>query len=345
MIPKSDRWQSRTPVTASVFLTHYCNLRCSFCCYRPFQGTGNRDLTTDQWLNIIDELAELKVFQVKLLAGEPLIRQDLKVILQHIVCRNMRFTLNTNGTLLTDELAQFIAQTGRADEIQISIDGLEKHHDEIRGSGNWNKAVNAVKLLKKYGVPVKINMVLTTSNYSGCVEASSYLLKNTGADVLRISSVSDEFNDLAPAQDRLSDSQYTEVMLQIVKLKKQFPNITSSFLERYEQITHPSVQDGFRRCSTPYKSITIRADGAVIACPNALEYILGWCGKDDLLNIWQKSQTITKFRKEIEDGTALGGDCCGCKYIRYCGQCCPAARRKEPVRCLKKLAKLILERS
>jgi radical SAM protein with 4Fe4S-binding SPASM domain len=301
-------------------------------------------LTTGQWLKIIDELAELKVFQVKLLAGEPLIRQDLETILQHIVCRNMRFTLNTNGTLMTEELAQFISRTGRADEIQISIDGLEKNHDEIRGSGNWRKAVNAVKLLKKYCVPAKINMVLTTSNYTECVEASRYLLENTGADILRISSVSDEFNDLAPAQDRLSDSQYAETMLQIRELKKQFPNITSSFLERYEQITHPSDREGFRRCSTPYKSITIRADGAVIACPNAREHVLGWCGRDDLTDIWQKSPVITKFRKEIDDGSNLVGACSGCKYIRYCGQCCPAARRREPVRCLKKLEKLIQER-
>ena len=341
MTPKFDYCNRQLPVTASVFLTHYCNLRCSFCCYRPLQETESRDLNTDQWMKIIDELAELKIFQIKILAGEPLIRHDFKTLLQHIVRCGMRFTLNTNGTLLTEDIASFIAGTKRADEVQVSLDGLEKQHDEIRGKGNWRKAVNAVKLLEELGVPVKINMVLTTSNYHSCNEAGRFFLEELGVKSLRISSVSDQFSELEPAHGKLSDRQYVQAMLQILELKKQYPNLTSSFLDRHRQINHPCNEAGCRRCSTPYKSITILADGAVAACPNAPGYILGWCGRDNLREIWQTSQVLADFRKQIDAGMALDGECQECEYIWYCRQCCPPAHDRGRGRCLKHLKQLL----
>ena len=331
----------QNPFCADLYLTHYCNLCCSFCCYRPFQGGANKDLSTEQWFKIIEQLAALKVFRVNILAGEPLLRQDLLTILWYIAKCNMRFALNTNGTLLTDEFAQSLAEIRRTDEVQISIDGMENFHDAIRGKGNWRRAVTAVNLLKKYHVPVVINMVLTNANYSECSHASEFFLNELHVDTLRISSVTDSFNELDASQGRLSDEQYVRAMLEVVKLKAVYSNIRSGFIEMYNEITNPVIKkEGGRCCNTPWKHISICADGRVIGCPNAVDYVIGDSLQTPLYDLWHNNQKLDDFRAETSSYTKLPEQCNECHYIWYCRQCCPPSRNKIS-RCRKRLAEIM----
>lgn len=331
------------PFSANIFLTHYCNLSCSFCCYRPFQSGKNRDLTTEEWFKIFEELAELKIFQIRIPGGEPFCRPDILSCLEHIASCRMRFTLNTNGTLVSERQADFIAELNRADEIQISVDGLEKSHDQIRGSGNWRKAVNAVRLFKSRSVPVKVNMVITNSNYADCREASRFFLEELGVDTLRISSVSDAFETEPNGNEKVSDEIYIRLMREVLELKQKYSNITSSFLDMHRFITHPNDAPGCRTCSMLDRSVTIRADGAIIACINSDDIVLGQCGKDKIRDVWQNSQQLNELRTAIRAGRQLDEACAGCEYSWYCRQYCPARKREGVSRCIKKLAKLYRE--
>ena len=334
--------QIRTPVNANLYLTHYCNLGCSFCCYRPFQKGNNKDLSTEQWLKIIDELSDLRVFQIRIPGGEPFVREDLLKILEHIALRNMRFTLNTNGTLMSEQDARFIASLNRADEIRLSVDGMEEKHDEIRGAGNWKRTINAIKFLKKYAVKVHITMVLTTSNYQDCIKTCHFLFDDLQVNSLQINSVSDGFSEISPEQGKVSDEVYARIMKEVIMLKKTYPQITSSFLDMYRQITNPVNREDCRRCTTPWKGVTVRADGAIIACPSAVNHILGWCGKDSIRDVWYNSQTMTDFRQEICTGYELPEkECVNCQYQWYCRQACPPSIHRGAVRCRKKLLNLL----
>ena len=58
----------------------------------------------------------------------------------------MRFDILSNGTLITDEMAAFLASTGRCDGIQVSIDGsIPMTHDVFRGEGNFLKAIRGIE--------------------------------------------------------------------------------------------------------------------------------------------------------------------------------------------------------
>ncbi len=328
------------PFSANIFLTHYCNLSCSFCCYRPFQGGGNRDLDTCGWMTIIDKLAELKVFQIKILAGEPLLRRDIKDILQHIADRKMRFFLNSNGTLLNEDFAGFLAGLQRCDGVQISIDGMEQEHDAIRGRGNWHKAVNAVKILKKFSIPVTVNMVLTGGNFRKSIAAVDRLQQLLEPDVFRISSVSDSFNEVDAEHGVLSDEQYVQMMLAVLRLKERYRNIRSNFLVMHKEITRPEISDGNTFCTIPEQSICIAANGDVIACPNAVNHVAGNSLAVPLQELW-RSDCMENFRREVKCGSLLPAECDGCRYRFYCKRCCPPSANPVQFRCRKRLAEIL----
>ena len=66
-------------------------------------------------------------------------REDLKDLVEGVVQNRMRFSILSNGTLITDDLASFLASTGRCNTIQISIDGsTARTHDMCRGEGNFD---------------------------------------------------------------------------------------------------------------------------------------------------------------------------------------------------------------
>ena len=82
-----------------------------------------KDLSTEEWLQFFDELGSLGVMNLSLAGGEPFIREDLTILLEGIVRNRMRFSLLSNGALIDDEMAAFLAGTGRCDHVQISVDG------------------------------------------------------------------------------------------------------------------------------------------------------------------------------------------------------------------------------
>ena len=126
----------RTPLAVDLAITHMCNLRCKYCSHFTGAGDVGADLEGDEWLRFFEELSRYAVLYVTLQGGEPFCRKDLARIIKGIVANRMRFDILTNGTLITDDMAAFLASTGRCDNVQVSIDGsMPITHDVFRGRG------------------------------------------------------------------------------------------------------------------------------------------------------------------------------------------------------------------
>ncbi len=107
------------------------------CSHFSSGGEVEKDLSTEEWLQFFEELHRCNVMDVCLQGGEPLFRPDLKELINGIVGNRMRFSILTNGTLITEEMATFLASSGRCDSVQVSIDGsIPTTHDAFRGEGN-----------------------------------------------------------------------------------------------------------------------------------------------------------------------------------------------------------------
>jgi len=113
----------KTPKTVDLEITNRCNLRCKYCSHFTSEGDVDQDLPTSEWLEFFEELNRCAVMDVCFQGGEPFIREDFKELVEGIVRNRMRFSVLSNGTLITDETAEFLASTGRCNSVQVSIDG------------------------------------------------------------------------------------------------------------------------------------------------------------------------------------------------------------------------------
>jgi cyclic pyranopterin phosphate synthase len=110
---------------------------------------------------IVRAAAELGANRIKITGGEPLVRSDVPLILRQIssVPYIKDLSLVTNGTLLTDELAEELKREGLR-RLNINIPSIEpKTYARLTG-GDLSKAIRGVEAAKKAGLyPIKINMV------------------------------------------------------------------------------------------------------------------------------------------------------------------------------------------
>jgi MoaA/NifB/PqqE/SkfB family radical SAM enzyme len=153
------------PENIYVVATNSCNLHCRFCSiWKAMPKMNNPTLL---YKKIVDDSAKMKIPHIILSGGEPLLREDIFEIIDYAKAIGIpQISIITNGTLINDEIAQKLAHS-KISHVTISIDGLEKSHDYIRGKGNFKKAINAIRILKKQKnrkFTIGINCVIHNKN-------------------------------------------------------------------------------------------------------------------------------------------------------------------------------------
>jgi len=144
--------------------TRACNLNCIHCYARAVHRSINRELTTEEGINLIDDLAAFGVPVILFSGGEPLLRPDLAELARHAVGRGMRAVISTNGTLINEEKAMALKDAG-VSYVGISLDGLEKMNDHFRGmKGAFQMALHGIKNCQKAGLKVGLRFTMNKLN-------------------------------------------------------------------------------------------------------------------------------------------------------------------------------------
>jgi MoaA/NifB/PqqE/SkfB family radical SAM enzyme len=150
-------FKKKLPVFGSADITNFCNLKCKHC-YWWLNRTLHRELSADEWRNVVREkFIKNGVVSISLTGGEPLLRPDvIEAIISEMGWRYV--TVVTNGTLpLIDFGVGYF----------ISIDGTESVHDAIRGMKIYGRVRQNVR--EHPWAKVSINMTINSLNYK-CVE-------------------------------------------------------------------------------------------------------------------------------------------------------------------------------
>jgi MoaA/NifB/PqqE/SkfB family radical SAM enzyme len=156
--------EGRGPVVSWNY-TRTCNLKCKHCYSSSESKIYENELTTEEALKFIDDLADFNVPSLLFSGGEPLIRKDFFTLAQHAVEKGIRPTLSTNGTLITPEVAQKIKDIG-VGYVGISIDGLREANDHFRGvEGAFDKAIEGIRNCRAVGQRVGLRFTINKSNY------------------------------------------------------------------------------------------------------------------------------------------------------------------------------------
>ena len=129
-IPRANLKHARrkTPLFCGHKLTYNCNLKCKMC---PFWKRTNQDLNTEKEKAILRKIHDSGVFAIAFEGGEPLLRKDLAEILAYSHSLSLHTSLITNGTLLESSIDEIASSINGV--VYVSLDGLEKIHDAIRG--------------------------------------------------------------------------------------------------------------------------------------------------------------------------------------------------------------------
>ena len=144
-------------------VTPRCNLSCSHC-YASNHAGADRVLDGDEARAVIDDLAGWGVPVLLFSGGEPFCREDIRELSEYAKSRGLRVTFSTNGTLIDDDAADWLASFGTG-YVGISIDGTEKVHDDFRRkAGAYASSLAAVRRLVSRGVKVGLRVTMTRRN-------------------------------------------------------------------------------------------------------------------------------------------------------------------------------------
>ncbi|HJQ37388.1 MAG TPA: radical SAM protein, partial [Thermoanaerobaculia bacterium] len=158
----------RIPVNGTLELTHRCPLECVHCYNNlPMSDRGARrgELTTDEYKRILDELAELGCLWLLLTGGEVLARPDFFEIYRHAASTGMLLTVFTNGTLITERVADAFAALPPF-AIEITMYGRTKAtYEALTGiPGSFERCLRGIQLLVDRKLPLKLKTVAISVN-------------------------------------------------------------------------------------------------------------------------------------------------------------------------------------
>jgi len=133
------------------------------------------ELPVNTIIRVLTELEEMQGLRVLITGGEPLLHSDFRRINDALADFAFRKILFTNGTLLGTEPVSCL----HVDEIQISVDGLEKGHDALRGRGAFRKAMAALEKIRDAGMDVSVSTMVHSANLND-FEEMEQLFRKTG---------------------------------------------------------------------------------------------------------------------------------------------------------------------
>jgi len=154
----------RIPIKGSLELTFRCNLRCQHC-YVANGGQSQAELGTSEIQDIIQQVVDAGCLWFLLTGGEPLLCKDFKQIYLTAKHKGLLLYLFTNGTLITPELADLLAEW-RPFCVEISLYGhTQETYERITGvPGSHARCLRGIELLLERKIPLKLKTVLMTLN-------------------------------------------------------------------------------------------------------------------------------------------------------------------------------------
>jgi len=157
-------------------ITQSCNLNCKHCYASSEAKKYEGELSPEEGLTLIDDLAAFNVPVILFSGGEPLIREDFFDLAYRASKHNIRATISTNGTLITPEVARSIKKAGIS-YVGISLDGIGELNDRFRGrEGAFEQALAGIRACREVGQKVGLRFTINRHNFHQ-IEEILYLVK------------------------------------------------------------------------------------------------------------------------------------------------------------------------
>lgn len=343
--------RSSMPEAITLFLTHRCNLRCRMCGQWGEGGVTRtegaevlkQELSPSQIRALVDDSARFGT-NITLFGGEPLLYPGCADLIAYIKSKGLHCLMITNGSLL-EQYAHAIVDAG-LDELNLSLDGGEKLHDEIRGMpGLFARImagigrVNDFKAMKNVRAPlINLQCTITKYNYhdleqlldaAAAMKADSLTFHNLiflNRDMLarqapvdaQLASSSKDWEGFLFDPEIDPDVLYEKI--QQVRAATRglsvdfYPNFTRDELRAYYCRPDYRPPAGCR-CQSPWVAGYVFPDGEVRPCLN-FTYSFGNVKNGCFSGIWNSGRAV-RFRRTLK-AAGIFPICCRCTELyRY----------------------------
>jgi MoaA/NifB/PqqE/SkfB family radical SAM enzyme len=270
-----------------------CNLRCLHCCEQAGAGMADQ-MTKDEALDFCRQVVELKVPYMAISGGEPMLCPYFFDVCEFIRANHISLKVETNGEFIDEQSARRLAEL-KLRSVQVSLDGATaRTHSKLRPGGNWEKAIEACKLLVKHGVTTEIVFVPVKFNIHETAEVVdlAYSLGVYGfytGKTMRIGRAAQNWDSLCPG-----DEEY-ERFYEVLREKQA---LYEGKMKVY-CYPHDVIDELKYRLESPSADLLTLPNGKVKLI-NSLPFICGDLKKQSLIQVWEGYKKAWREPKVIE---------------------------------------------
>lgn len=316
---------NRTPINGSLELLPLCNMNCDMCYVRLSREEMERQgrmRTGDEWIEIGRQMQKAGVLFLLLTGGEPFLHPEFRRIYLELRNMGMILTINTNGTMINEELARFLGEN-KPRRVNITLYGAsEKAYEELcHFPEGFERTMNGIRLLRSYDVDVKIGGSLTKANQD---EIESIIEIGEKLDVpVRIDTymmpATRERSMPYNLQSRVSPERAADIRIQSLRREMGEELFAQYSRKTLEDIKSDEQQTGRRgmSCYAGKCSFTINWQGEMRPCvimtePRVSVFDVGF-------------DAAWKYIIEETDKILLSEQCSTCRMRSLCRTCAASA--------------------
>ena len=320
-----------------IYLSDNCNLRCRHCWIVPRFTDGKPDpgrvVDVDALRDAVREGKALGLSSAKLTGGEPMLHPRFLDVVDMLTAEGLSLHMETNGTLLTAEVARHLKEKTRLTFVSVSLDGADaRTHDSFRGvEGAFDAALRGLSYLADAGFKnTQVIMSIHRGNRAQ-VEALVQLAAARGAASVKLNPVTGTGRGMT-MHERGEDLDFDEQMELAhyidedlgprapIGIILNIPPALSSL--RQLRRTRGCCGDcGVRGILGILGTNQYALCGIGSTCP---EFVYGQLGKDSVRDIWLTNPTILLLRRALADTDSFPGICARCMFARVCRTGCVA---------------------
>lgn len=319
----SNKGEWKRELTCWLHITNDCNLRCKYCYIHKTHSNMPNSIIYESINKMLESCRrnDYSTLSLMLVGGEPLMRFDtIKEIVSYCSSNkgdiNVRYIIPTNGTLITPDVAKYIAENHIS--VGISIDGIGKYNDKNRirvdGSGSYEMALKGIDNLIEQGIKPSIMITVTQQNLEGLPELTKLMIQKK-----LYFRFSFERDTQTGNPEILKNQEYCIKMLkQCFKIMEESLNIgETGWFFKFGDVTFGKPYR--RACAAGKNFFSIGQDGSIGSCSLGLE--------SPRSNITEINDVITDIDDIFSDISKTSAcdveECSKCIWRHSCAGACP----------------------